>query len=324
MFTKISLARVLTAGTLSGLVPTPVDAEAWPQRTVHLIVPTGPGSSVDIGARLFARRLADRWKHPVIIENRPGAEGVIGVSAFVNMHDDHALLVSFAGPISILPVTQHKLPYDPVHDLVPISSSTDNFATVAAAASWKIGSLSELVSLARAQPGKLNYHAAPGAFPILFAGFAKGAGLDMIPVSYRESIMSTQDLVEGRIQIIMTALTNVLPQAQAGKVRLLAVTNKSRSPLAPEIPTAIEAGYPELTFEGFSGFFGSRDIPPARRDSVSADVRAVAADPAVSDRLAAVGLIAHGSTSAEFAAAIEEQRNKMASIMKLIGGKPAH
>jgi len=324
MFTKISLARVLTAGTLSGLVPTPVDAEAWPQRTVHLIVPTGPGSSVDIGARLFARRLADRWKHPVIIENRPGAEGVIGVSAFVNMHDDHALLVSFAGPISILPVTQHKLPYDPVHDLVPISSSTDNFATVAAAASWKIGSLSELVSLARAQPGKLNYHAAPGAFPILFAGFAKGAGLDMIPVSYRESIMSTQDLVEGRIQIIMTALTNVLPQAQAGKVRLLAVTNKSRSPLAPETPTAIEAGYPDLTFEGFSGFFGSRDIPPARRDSVSADVRAVAADPAVSDRLAAVGLIAHGSTSAEFAAAIEEQRNKMASIMKLIGGKPAH
>ena len=324
MFTKISLARVLTAGTLSGLVPTPVDAEAWPQRTVHLIVPTGPGSSVDIGARLFARRLADRWKHPVIIENRPGAEGVIGVSAFVNMHDDHALLVSFAGPISILPVTQDKLPYDPVHDLVPISSSTDNFATVAAAASWKIGSLSELVSLARAQPGKLNYHAAPGAFPILFAGFAKGAGLDMIPVSYRESIMSTQDLVEGRIQIIMTALTNVLPQAQAGKVRLLAVTNKSRSPLAPEIPTAIEAGYPDLTFEGFSGFFGSRDIPPAQRDSVSADVRAVAADPAVSDRLAAVGLIAHGSTSAEFAAAIEEQRNKMASIMKLIGGKPAH
>ncbi len=324
MFTKISLARVLTAGTLSGLVPTPVDAEAWPQRTVHLIVPTGPGSSVDIGARLFARRLADRWKHPVIIENRPGAEGVIGVSAFVNMHDDHALLVSFAGPISILPVTQDKLPYDPVHDLVPISSSTDNFATVAAAASWKIGSLSELVSLARAQPGKLNYHAAPGAFPILFAGFAKGAGLDMIPVSYRESIMSTQDLVEGRIQIIMTALTNVLPQAQAGKVRLLAVTNKTRSELAPEIPTAAEVGYPELTFEGFSGFFGSRDIPPAQRDSVSADVRAVAADPAVSGRLAAVGLIAHGSTSAEFAAAIEEQRNKMASIMKLIGGKPAH
>jgi tripartite-type tricarboxylate transporter receptor subunit TctC len=324
MFTKISWVSVLTAGILSGLVATPGDAEAWPQRTVHLIVPTGPGSSVDIGARLFAGRLANRWKHPVIIENRPGAEGVIGVSAFVNMHDDHALLVSFAGPISILPVTQHKLPYDPVHDLVPISSSTDNFATVAAAASWKIGSLSELVSLARAQPGKLNYHAAPGAFPILFAGFAKGAGLDMIPVSYRESIMSTQDLVEGRIQIIMTALTNVLPQAQAGKVRLLAVTNKSRSPLAPEIPTAIEAGYPDLTFEGFSGFFGSRDIPPARRDSVSADVRAVAADPAVSDRLAAVGLIAHGSTSAEFAAAIEEQRNKMASIMKLIGGKPAH
>src|SRR5712671_2466153 len=254
MLTKIFSVSVLATGLLSSLAPPPAAAEAWPQRVVRLVVPSGPGSSVDVGARLFAERLADRWKHPVVVENRPGAEGIIGVNAFINMHDDHALLVSFAGPISVLPVTQDKLPYDPVHDLVPISSSTDNFATVAATTSWKIGSLSELVSLARSQPGKLNYHAAPGAFPILFAGFAKGAGLDMIPVSYRESIMSTQDLVEGRIQIIMTALTNVLPSAQAGKVRLLAVTNKVRSPLAPEVPTAIEAGFSELTFEGFSGF----------------------------------------------------------------------
>src|SRR5437660_1303710 len=102
----------------------------------------------------------------------------------------------------------------------------DIFATVATPASFHAGSLAELVTIARAQPGKLNYHAAPGAFPIVFAGFLKRAGLDMVPVSYRESILSTQDLVEGRIQIVMTPLTNVLPQAQVGKVRLLAVTNK--------------------------------------------------------------------------------------------------
>jgi tripartite-type tricarboxylate transporter receptor subunit TctC len=326
MFAKIFwVSGVLAMGLVSRLGQVPAAAEEWPQRVVRLVVPSGPGSSVDVGARLFAERLADRWKQPLVVENRPGAEGIIGVNAFVNMRDDHALLVSFAGPISVLPVTQDKLPYDPVHDLVPISSSTDNFATVAAAtASWRIGSLSELVSLARSQPGKLNYHAAPGAFPILFAGFAKGAGLDMIPVSYRESVMSTQDLVEGRIQIVMTALTNLLPSAQAGNVRLLAVTNKVRSPLAPEVPTAVEAGFSELTFEAFSGFFGSRNIPAARRDRISADVRAVAADRLISDRLTAVGLIAHGSTSAEFAAAIEEQRSRMASIVKLIGGKPIH
>src|SRR5260221_13831430 len=168
-----------------------VEAETWPQRTVRVIVPTGPGSSVDVGARLFADRLAKRWNHSVVVENRPGAEGIVGVSAFVNMRDDHTLLVSFAGPMSVLPVTQGKLPYDPVRDLVPISSVSNNFATVAVTASLSARSLSELVTMARAQPGKLNYHAAPGAFPIVFAGFLRNAGLQVTSVSYRESILST-------------------------------------------------------------------------------------------------------------------------------------
>jgi tripartite-type tricarboxylate transporter receptor subunit TctC len=301
--------------------PQPADADGWPQRAVHLIIPSGPGSSVDVAARLFAERLGDRWKQPVVVENRPGAEGIIGVNAFINMHDDHALLASFAGPMSVLPVTMEKLPYDPARDLVPISSMTDNFATVASANALNIGSLSELVAAARAQPARLNYHAAAGAFPIVFAGFLKAAGIDMVPVSYRESIFSTQDLVEGRIQIVMTALTNVLPQAQAGKVRLLAVTNKQRSPLVPEVPTALEAGHPDLSFEAFSGFFGSHDMPTARCDRISEDVRAVAADPNIGDRLAALGLVARGSTPAEFSAAIDEQRSRMTSIMRLIGSK---
>jgi len=301
------------------LVSTPLQAESWPQRAVRLIVPTGAGSSVDVGARLFAERLAKRWNQPVVVENRPGAEGVVGVSAFLNMHDDHALLVSFAGPMSVLPVTQGKLPYDPVRDLVPISSVSNNFATVAVTASLGARSLSELVRMVRAQPGKLNYHAAPGAFPIVFAGFLRSAGLQMIPVSYRESILSTQDLAEGRIQAVITPLTNVLPQVQAGQVRLLAVINTERAPLAPAIPTAKEAGYPNLTFEGFSGFFGARDLAPERRDSISADIRAVASDPIVADRLAAVGLVVHGSTPAEFAAVIAEQRAQMTAIVNLIG-----
>jgi len=301
------------------LVSTPLQAESWPQRAVRLIVPTGAGSSVDVGARLFAERLAKRWNQPVVVENRPGAEGVLGVSAFVNMHDDHALLVSFAGPMSVLPVIQGKLPYDPVRDLVPISSVSNNFATVAVTASLNAGSLSELVAMARTQPGKLNYHAAPGAFPIVFAGFLRNAGLQMTSVSYRESILSTQDLAEGRIQIVITPITNVLPQVQVGKVRLLAVTNKERAPLAPAIPTAEEAGFADLTFEGFSGFFGARELTLERRDRIFADIRAVAADPSVGDRLAAVGLAVHASTPAEFAAAIAEQRAQMTAIVNLIG-----
>jgi tripartite-type tricarboxylate transporter receptor subunit TctC len=315
------LAACLTTGL--ALAPVSVLGQSWPQRTVRLIVPTGAGSSIDVGARLFGDRLARRWNQPVVVENRPGAEGVVGVTAFVNMHDDHALLVSFAGPMSVLPIIQEKLPYDPAADFVPISSVSSNFATIAATASLNISSLSELVAMARAQSGKLNYHAAPGAFPILFAGFMKKTGIEMVSVAYRESILSTQDLVEGRIQVVMTPLTNVLPQTQTGKLRLLAVTNKERSPLAPAVPTAIEAGFPDLAFEGFSGFFGTRGITAELRDRISADIRAVASDPTIVERLAAAGLAVHASTPTEFAAAIVEQRAHITSIVKLIGHNPA-
>jgi tripartite-type tricarboxylate transporter receptor subunit TctC len=323
MGTRSFRGGIWAMGLLIGLALAPAaGAEAWPQRTVRFIVPTGPGAAADLAARLFADRLADRWKHPVVVENRPGAEGVMAVNAFVQMRDDHALLVSFAGPMSVLPVTQEKLPYDPVRDLVPISANTDIFASVATTASLRVGSLSELVTMARSQPGKLNYHAAPGGPPIVFAGFLKSAGLDMVQVSYRQSILATQDLVEGRIQVVMGPLTTLLAQAQAGQVRLLAVTNKIRSPLALDVPTATEAGYPELSYEAFTGFFGARDMAPALRDRISADVRAVAADPVVAERLAAVGLTAHGSTPAEFAAAIDEQRARIAAIARTIGLKP--
>ncbi len=297
-------------------------AESWPQRTVRLIVPVGAASGPDIAARVFADRLAERWKQPVVVENRPGADGLIGTTAFVGARDDHALLFSFAAPVSVLPVVHEKLPYDPARDLVPIASATDTFVAVAATASAKIGSLKELVTLAGSQPGKLNYNAGSGALPFVFAGFVKEAGVEIANVSYREISLAVQDLAEGRIHVMLATMAVTLPLAHAGKVRLLAVTNKNRAPAAPEVPTAIEAGYPALAFEGLAGFFGPRGISTGLRDRIAADIRAVAADPGVANRLAAVAQVARGSTPAEFAAAIEEQRAKIASIVKLIGTKP--
>jgi tripartite-type tricarboxylate transporter receptor subunit TctC len=311
---------VLAAGFLIGFVATAaVAAEPWPQRTVHLIVPFGGGTAPDIAARLYAERLAAHWQRPVIVENRPGAEGLIGATAFAGTHDDHALLFSPAAPVSVFPFTQEKVGYDPVRDFVPVSSASDTFGSIAVPASLKVGSLAELVKLARAQPGKLNWTSGGGAFPTLLAGFAKSAGLDMVQISYREQNLALQDLAEGRVQVLGTTLTALLPFARAGKIRLLAVTNKRRAPIAPEVPTATEAGYRELEFEGLVGFFGWRDMPTALRDRISADVRAVAADPILVERFAKAGQIARGSTSAEFAGAIEEQRAKIEAIVRLVG-----
>jgi tripartite-type tricarboxylate transporter receptor subunit TctC len=314
---------VRAAGLLIALAAAGIAAaaEPWPQRPVRLVVPIGSGSAPDVAARLYAERLAARWTRPVIVENRPGAEGLVGATAFAGMHDDHALFFSPAAPISVFPFTQEKLAYDPARDFVPVSSAIDTFGSIAVSSSLKVASLAELVTLARAQPGKLNWTSGGGAFPTLLAGFAKTADLDLVPISYRDQNIALQDLDEGRIQILATTLTALLPHAQAGKIRLLAVTNKRRAPIAPGVPTATEAGYPELEFEGLVGFFGGRDMAAALRDRISADVRAVAADPAVAGRFAAAGQIVRGSTAAEFAGAIEEQRARMESIVRLLGGR---
>jgi tripartite-type tricarboxylate transporter receptor subunit TctC len=300
----------------------PLMAEPWPQRTVRIIVPNGPGSGTDVAARLFAERLAERWRRPVIVENRPGADGLIGVGAFAGMHDDHALLYSFSAPVSVYPELQEKLAYDPVRDLVPISWAAANFLVVAAAQSLKVDSLQELVTRARSEPGKLNYNGGLGMIPYVFARFLKENNLDMVAVSYREPLLGLQDLAEGRIQIMFTGITPAWPLAQSGKVKLLAVANTTRAAMAPDVPTATEAGYPDLAFDGRTGFFGPRDMPNDLRDRIAGDIRAVATNPKLSDRLAAIGQAVRSSTPAEFSVELAKERELMKSIMKVIGAKP--
>lgn len=300
----------------------PSNAQPWPQRSVRIIVPIAPGSSPDVAARIFAERLGARWGKTVIVENRPGADGLTGTTAFVTAQDDHALLFSFAAPLTVYPAIQEKLGYDPVRDVLPVSVVVETFGTIVVPASLPVTTLSELEKFARARPGQLNWATGGGAFPILMGGFVKSAGLEMAQVPYRDQNLAIQDLTEGRIQVFATAMTAVLPLVQAGKIRVLAVTNKKRSPLWPDIPTSIQSGYPVLGFEGLIGVFASRGTPTDRRERISEDIRAIAADPAVAKRLGAAGQIVSGSTPAEFASAIEEQRLNIAAISRLIGASP--
>jgi len=312
------------AGSLLGLAASasPLHAEPWPQRAIRLIVPVGAGSSTDVAARIYADRLAERWKQPVAVENRPGADGLIGTTAFVGAHDDHALLFSFASPMSVLPLIHTTLPYDPGRDLVPISLASDTFGTLTAHVSLKVGSLKDLVALARSQPGKLNDFG-QGAFPYLLAGFFKSQHLDVVPVSYREVNLAMQDHAQGRVHLVLTSMTVQLPLVQSGLVNFLVVTNSKRSPMIPDVPTAAESGFPELAFEGLTGFFGSRAMSAELADRISRDIRTVAAEPAVAERFAAVGQIARGTTPGEFAAMIEAQRAKIATIVQETGLRPA-
>ncbi len=300
-----------------------VSAQAWPQRPVRLIVPLPPGTAVDVTARVYAERLASIWGQPVIVENLPGADGLIAAREFVGRRDDHTLLYSFAGLVTINPLNYARLPYDPARDLVPIAASSDNFLAIAVSPKLGVATLAELLKLARSRAEMINWAATAGLPYFAFAGFQKDSGVDMVYVPYRDFNPALADLKEGRIGVVSTALTQLLPHEQAGNLKLIAVINRTRCPLAPNVPTAAELGYPDLAFDGITGFFGWRDMTAALRERIAADVRSVAAQPAVVARFEAIGVVARSGTPAEFAAAIEEQRVKVAKVAAAIGTRPA-
>ncbi len=297
-------------------------AQTWPQRTVRLIIPLPPGSGTDIAGRMLAERLSERWRQPVVVENRQGADGIPAVTSFLTARDNHTLLLSFAGVITMNPLLHDRLPYDPGSDLVPIVPLIDNFLGISVTASLKLNSLADLVRAARDQPGKINWAATPGLPYYILLALQKSAALDMVQVSYRDFAPAYQDLTQGRLHVASTGVPTLLPHHQAGTAKLLAVFNRERSPQAPDVPTAAEAGYPDLTFDGTVGIFGWRDIAADIRDRISADVRAVTADPSFRARLLSSGVAPRTGTPADYAAAIEEQRAKIAAIHQATAKPP--
>jgi tripartite-type tricarboxylate transporter receptor subunit TctC len=295
--------------------------QSWPQRTVRLIVPLSAGTATDVTARLYAERLSRRWGKPVVIENRPGPDALVAVNALITARDEHTLLFSFGGPVTINPILNDKLPYDPERDLVPIISASDSFLAIAVTASLNISSLGELRTRARAEAGKLTWAATPGMPEFAFAGYVTAAGVDMTHIPYRDFNPALQDVAERRITAVTAGLLPLMALGQSGKVRILAVTNRQRSPAAPAVPTAGEAGFPDVVAEGFQGFFGWRDMPVALRDRIAADVRAVAPElPA--DQLVRMGQVVRVGATADFLAMIEDQRNRVAAVVKAGGVKP--
>ena len=295
--------------------PIAARSEAWPQRAVKIILPLSAGSGTDLAARLFAERLSQRWRQGVVVENRPGVDGLAGVASFVSARDDHELLFSLAGPISINPLIYDKLPYDPDRDLVPIASAIENFFCIAVSSSMGVNSMGSFLEAVRNNPGKFNWAATAGLPQYIFEALQKSAGLQLVQVPYRDFAPALQDFAEGRIQVVVTGPAPLLPHVKAGRAKLLMVSSRQRSPLAPEVPTAGEAGFPELTFEGVVGFYGRRDMPAPLRDQIAEDVRAAGADPAVISRLRDLGIAVRTGTPAELSSAVAEQAKKVREIV---------
>jgi tripartite-type tricarboxylate transporter receptor subunit TctC len=314
----VVFAFALMVASASSSMISPSAAQTWPQRSVRLIVPLPPGTGTDLAARLLAERLSQRWGQPVVVENRQGGDGIPAVTTFLTARDDHTLLMSFAGIISVNPLIHEKLPYNPSSDLVPIVPVVDNFLGVSASGTLKVNTLADLVKLAKALPHKLNWAATPGVPYYVLLALLKSAGIDMVQVSYRDFGPAAQDLNQGRLHVAATGVPLLVPHHQAGTSKLMFVTNRERSPQAPDVPTARESGYPDLTFEGTVGIYGWRDMPQSIQKRISDDVQAIAGDAAFRDRIVKAGSAVRTGSAAEFAAAIEDQRSKIAAIHKTI------
>src|SRR5262249_26229707 len=226
-----------------------------------------------------------------------------------------------SGAFTAHPYQHAKLPYDAA-DLSPIARVSSTVVVLAVPASLGLSTVGEFVNKVKAEPGKLNWATATGLNDFLFAGYLKEAGLNMTKVPYRDTVSAINDLAEGRIDAYVGAYAIVRPQAQAGKVKILGVTNRARATGAPDIPTVTEAGYPGLSFDGLTGIFGPRSMPKDVRDRIAADVAEIAKDPEIVQRLTATGQVIVPGTAADFGAAIEEQRAQVAKVVKALDIKP--
>jgi tripartite-type tricarboxylate transporter receptor subunit TctC len=311
-----SLAAVMFA-----VLAFPAQAQNWPTRTVKFIVPFGPGAGADIGARLFAERLQKIWNQPVVIENKPGGDSIVAIQAFLSANDDHTFLFGPSGNFTVHPFVYSKLSYDP-NDLVPLARVSNTILAVAVKADAPYKNIKEFTEAARKEAGKFNSGLVQGITEFTFWGYSHHEKLQITQVPYRDINVAPVDLGEGRIQVVMSSLAIVQPQISAGRIKLIAITNKTRAPAAPDMPTSREQGYPSLEIEGLVGLFGLKTTPEALKDKIAADIRTAAQDGAIADRLKATGQVINVGGPKEFRDSIEEQRFNVAAVVKAIDFKP--
>lgn len=320
---RVTAAAVGAIGSLILLAApvTQAQAQSWPQRPVRFVIPFGPGAGADIGARLIQEKLQKRWGQPVVIENRPGGDSIIAIQAVLSANDDHTFLWGPSGNFIVHPFLYKKLPYDPA-DIVPVARYSSTILGLGVPAAMKIKTVAELVKAARAAKGKFNSAAVPGITELALDNFMHKAKITTQKVPYKNIVQAATDLAEGRLQIYSASYAILRPQRQGGRITVLAQFGKVRAPSLKDIPTGIEAGFPELEMDGNVGLFASKAASAALVERIGADIVAVANDKAVEDRLNQTAQTPARGGPKEFAKSIAEQRAYIAKIVKTLGLKP--
>jgi tripartite-type tricarboxylate transporter receptor subunit TctC len=296
--------RALLALALALALPSAAFAQGYPARPIKLVVPYAPGGGADGVARIIAKRVSEQIGQPIVIENKGGAGSIVGTDLVAKADPDgYTLLLGQSGPISINPAVYKSLPYDPVRDFAPVTMTTGYPYILVVNSESPARTLQEFVALARGKPGTMNYGSTGvGAANHLVAElFDSKAGLKMTHVPYRGTALAVGDLLSGTLTMVFGDPVSVLPHMKSGKLRALAVTSAQRSPVAPEIPTVAESGYPGFEALAWHGILAPARTPPEIVRKLNAEFVKALADPATRELLVNQAMAIIGSTPEAFA-----------------------
>ena len=293
-------------------------AAEWPQRAVRFILPFGAGSAADTVARVLGDNLSARWGQPVVVENKPGADGLIAIRAVIAANDDHMLLITSTGSFLAHPYMQKKLDYDIDRDLAPVARIADTLLVTAVPSTLEAGDLTQFVQLARARP-ELNLSASAGLTEFAVDAFIKQEGLKTARVPYKELAAASRDLSEGRIHLLLTSYAIVRPFVEAGKVKIIAAGTQKRSPLTKDIPSIPESGYPILAAETSTVALAGGQMPVALRKKIAGDIIAALNEPKVRERIALTGQDVAPSGPDDLAELVKQQSAKVDNIARVVG-----
>jgi tripartite-type tricarboxylate transporter receptor subunit TctC len=311
------LFLVLAAGCVAAQSPL---SEGWPSHSLTFITPAPPGGAVDLTARVISEGLAARLGRPVVVEARPGADGIIAAEAFLGQADrDHTFMVTFGGLLISNPVSYDKLPYDPERDFVPVSMLVTDTIAICANVNFAADDLAGLVSLMRTHPEAVRWSSAPGEPRLRFFGFLKQVDAKPLHVPYKATSQAVIDMIAGRIDVMISPLAAVLPNVRVGKLKLLAVMSAMRSPVVPDVPSTSEAGYPGLTMVPFVGLFARRGTDRRIVDRLNGEIGATLADSGVRGRLVEAGLTPNPGSPALLGATIAAKLRENRELARAVG-----
>ena len=317
--------RLLMALALLGISVGTALGQTYPNRPLRIVVPFAAGAGVlDIMARLVGQHLGASLGQQVVIDNRPGAGGIVGAEVVAKAEPDGYTLLMGNTALVVSPYLYAKLPFEPLADFVPVTLVNSAPLLLVVHPSVPVQSVKELIAYAKARPGQLNYGSGGvGSTPYLATELLKAmAGIDVVHVPYKGGAPALADLVAGQLTFMLENVPGTMPLVKSGKLRALAITSAQRSPLAPDLPTMAEAGVPDYEMVGWNGVFVAKGTPAEIVARLNSDLAKVLRLPDVKEQMATLGAEPGGESAPAFGAFVKAESARWGRIIKERGIRP--